>query len=243
MRAQLAAAPARRLGTGPSRRTRSAGGYTPDPVSAGPARAGQPGAGACCACDARAHAATPSGPARAYQRFKDADQHDRPPRRAERAGSTRTPNWPTPALERFHELFQRRRAGARQVVLRCRPRAPEPRRPGASPRVKALMKHPDFSLKQPEPRAQPDLHAAAAATRPRSTAPTPPATCSGPTACSSSTPSTRNSPPAWRACWTAGATLAEPYRSAAREAIARVAAKPDLSATTCARSSRARSTT
>ena len=53
--------------------------------------------------------------------------------------------------------------------------------------------------------------------------------CSGPIACWSSTPSTRSSRRAVARALDRWRPLAEPWRSAAREALLRVAAKPDLS--------------
>jgi aminopeptidase N len=82
-------------------------------------------------------------PGKAYQRFKDAGNMT--DRRA------RWKPWPAPpmaepALQRFHACSARP-AGHRQVV-RAAGRAPRARRPRVRA-VKALLKHPDFTLANP----------------------------------------------------------------------------------------------
>ena len=170
----------------------------------------------CCACTRRARG-DPVWPGRAYQRFKDAgNMTDRLGAltalvdRARRAGRRRR-------SQRFHALF-RDEALVIDKWFALQARAPEPGRDAARvfARAKALLQHPDFSLQEPEPRAQPAGHAVHASTRRPSTAPTPRATCSGPTACSSSTrinPQRRRAPGA-RAGPLAPAGRALPQRGA-----------------------------
>ena len=75
-------------GSGPTKRTRTTARYAPDPVSAG--RRALADLALAHAVPRRASpAATPCGPASAYQRFKDASQHDRPLQRAGGAGRSR----------------------------------------------------------------------------------------------------------------------------------------------------------
>ena len=228
-RGDAAAARARACATtgcGPSKRTRSTAATRPTRCSAGRRALANLALAMLCLRRARS-SGDPVWPGRAYQRFKDAGNM------TDRLGALaalvdRARELADAALERFHAMFrheplvidkwfalQARRAGARRA--------------GVFERVKALIAHPDFTLAEPEPRAQPDRHASAAqpgGLPPRRRAP---ATCSGPTACSSSTRSTRSSRRASRARSTAGRQLAEPYRGAAREAIARVAAQAELS--------------
>ncbi len=89
-------------------------------------------------------------PGRAYQRFKDAGQMtDR--HAALTALVDGHAALAEPALARFHELF----AGDELVIdkwFNLQARATEPLQAGAGgvlPRVKALMQHPDFSMKNP----------------------------------------------------------------------------------------------
>ena len=144
-------------------------------------------------------------------------------------------------VDRGHELAD---AGAASASTRCsrtsrwcidkwfalQAGAPGPRRQRAAERVKQLMKHPDFNIAQPEPRAQPDLQLLQRATRARfHRADARRLRVLGRPRDRARRASTRRSPRGWRARWTAGASWPSRYRSAAREAIARVAAKPDLS--------------
>ena len=169
-------------------------------------------------------------PGRAYQRFKDAGQMtDR--HAALTALVDGHAALAEPALARFHELF----AGDELVIdkwFSLQARANEPLQPGASSvlsRVKQLMQHPDFSLKNPN-RARSLLAGYC-----------------------------RENPAAFHRIDAAGyvfwadrvleldainpqlaarlartldrwSALAEPWRSAAREAVARVAASSRLSA-------------
>ena len=133
-----------------------------------------------------------------------------------------------PALERFHAL-----AHGDALVLdkwfalqaqRARARGREAGRVFA--RAKALLKHPRLHAKQPEPRAQPAVRAVR-----RQPGGLPPRRRRRLRVLGRPAARARRHQPAagrraWRARWTAGRHLAEPYRSAAREAIARVAAAP-----------------
>jgi aminopeptidase N len=172
-------------------------------------------------------------PGRAYQRFKDAGNM------TERLGAiTALVDAHSPlavqALERFHAM-----AGGDALLLdkwfMLQARAPEPvaglhaAEPGSSfARAKALLKHPDFSMRNPN-RFRSLLH----------------------TLCTANPAAFHRRDAAGYRLWAdrlleldainahvAGryaramdrwALLAEPWRSAAREAIARVAARPDLS--------------
>jgi aminopeptidase N len=168
-------------------------------------------------------------PGRAYQRFKDAAHM------TDRLGAiTALVDAHSPlaeaAIARFHAL-----AGGDALLLdkwfMLQARAPEPlgeRAGSAFARAKALLTHPDFSLRNPN-RARSLLAVL----------------------CTANPAAFHRSDAAGYVLWAeklleldainghvAGrfaramdrwATLAEPYRSAAREAIARVAAKPDLS--------------
>jgi aminopeptidase N len=174
-------------------------------------------------------------PGRAYQRFKDAGNM------TERLGAlsalvnAHSP-LAEPALARFHSLaagdalvldkWFALQASASEAVAGVHP---APAQPGAVfARAKALLKHPDFSLKNPN--------------RTRSLLTL---------LCTQNPAAFHRLDAAGYVLWAdqlleidalnghvAGrmaramdrwASLAEPYRSAAREAIARVAAKPDLS--------------
>jgi aminopeptidase N len=167
----------RATGNGPSRRTRSSGGYSPDPVSSGRRALANLALGMLC-LRRRAPGGDVVWPGRAYQRFKDAgNMTDRfnalarwcVARRAGRAGAAALPR-----------AVQGRSAGHRQVV-RAAGRAPETDG-RVFARAKQLLKHPDFSLKNPNRARSLICSAVHAATRPRSTAPMRPAMCSGPTA-------------------------------------------------------------
>jgi aminopeptidase N len=163
-------------------------------------------------------------PGRAYQRVKDAgNMTDR--LGALQALVARTPSWPTLALARFHARFK---GDALAIDKWFALQAWHPRAWAAPAacfaRVKQLLQHPDFSLRNPN-RARSLLLQLCVYNPAAFHRPTPPATCSGPSAAGAG----RAQPAAGRP---PGARhgplghLAEPYRSAAREAIARVAAKP-----------------
>jgi aminopeptidase N len=224
-RAQLAT-PARRLGLGlgsaPGQR-----GYRPTPAQAG--RRALANLALAMLCLHAVRSGDPVWPGRAYQRFKDAGNMTDRSARCRRCGQRPRRTGRAGAGKRFHELFRRRRAGAGQVVRAAgrRARPVGGCRAGAGARQGAAQA-PRLLAEEPEPRAQPDLHAVHA------------------------------NPAAFHRADAAGyvfwadrvleldafnpqvaarlaramdrwAVLAEPYRSAAREAIARVAAKPDLS--------------
>ena len=203
------------------------GGYSPDPVSSG-RRALANLALAMLCLDAQARGDT-VWPGKAYQRFKDAGNM------TDRLGALTALveadlDLAQPALKRFHALFQ----GEDLVIdkwFALQGRGPEPVGQGAGrslQRVKTLMQHPDFSLRNPN-RARSLLFSY-----------------------------TMHNPAGFHRADAAGYVfwadrvieldainpqlasrlarvmdrwkkLAEPYRSGAREAIARVAGKPDLS--------------
>ena len=164
--------------------------------------------------------ARPRLPARQGRR-----QHDRPLRRAAGAGRRARSRWPTPALAHFHALF-RGDALVLDKWFALQARAPEAadgaRLPALRPGTRAA-EAPGLLAEEPEPRAQPAAARCAAATRPPSTAPTPRATCSGPSSCSSSDAINPQIAARLARAMDRWSALAEPYRSAAREAIARVA--------------------
>jgi len=95
--------------------TRYDGGYCARPGADRPARAGQPGADACCAGTPR-RSGDAVWPGRRLPALQGRRQHDRPPRRPGGPGRQRRRSWPTPALARFHALVQGRGPGAGQVV-------------------------------------------------------------------------------------------------------------------------------
>ncbi len=204
-----------------------AGGYSPDPASAG--RRALANRALSMLCRHAAERGETVWPGRAYQRFKDAGNM------SDRLGalSALVDNrleLAAPALERFHALF-RDEALVIDKWFALQARTPEPVGAGSGQglaRVKKLMQHPDFSMRNPN--------------RARSLIATfcmhNPAGFHRPDAAGYVFWADRvleldgfNQQVASRLArvmdrWT---QLAEPYRSAAREAIARVAAKPDLS--------------
>ena len=201
----------------------SLGGYTPDPVSAGRrALANQALAHLCLAAAQRRD---PVWPGRAYQRFKDATNM------TDRLGALNAlvsshAELAEPALQRFHALFQDE---ALVIDKWFALQASAPEKDGhVFARARQLLSHPDFSLRNPN-RARSLITAL----------------CFG-------------NPAAFHRIDAAGYVfwadrvieldginpqlaarvaramdrwkqLVEPYRAAAREAIARVAAKPELS--------------
>jgi aminopeptidase N len=203
------------------------GGYSPDPVSAGKRALANLALFMLC-LDAQAQGDT-VWPGKAYQRFKDAGNM------TDRLGALAALldadcELAQPALQRFHALFQ----GEDLVIdkwFALQARAPEPVGAGAGrslQRVKALMQHPDFSIKNPN-RARSLIFTFTMFN---------PAGFHRPDAAGYVFWADRvleldaiNPQVASRLARTMDRwkKLAEPYRSAAREAIARVAAKPDLS--------------
>jgi aminopeptidase N len=207
------------------------GGYSPDPVSAGRrALANLALAMLCLDAQARGDSVWPG---KAYQRFKDAGNM------TDRLGGLAAlleahHELAQPALERFHALFK----GEDLVIdkwFAMQARAPEPVGAAAAggagralQRVKALMQHPDFSIRNPN-RARSLLFSFTMFN---------PAGFHRPDAAGYVFWADRvleldaiNPQVAARLARTMDRwkKLAEPYRSAAREAIARVAAKPELS--------------
>jgi aminopeptidase N len=154
--------------------------------------------------------------------FQGRRQHDRPLQRAGAlVGSGH--ELAAPALAALPRLFKDE-PWCWTSGLRCRP-APD-RGGNVLPVVRQLMRT-RLQPAQPQPRAQRDLQLLQRQPG-RFHRATRPAMCSGASACWSWThqPAGRRPPGARLDRWK---KLAEPYRSAAREAIARVAAKTDLS--------------
>ena len=200
-----------------------AGGYTPDPVSAGK-RALANLALSMLVLDAQA-TGDAVWPGKAYQRFKDASNM------TERLGAlaalvNANAALATPALERFHALFKD------DALVVDKWFALQARAPEADGRVfaraRALLKHPDFSLKNPN-RAR-SLLASLCMFNPaafhRADAGGYVFWAEQVLAIDAINPQLASRIARAMDRW---AVLAEPYRSAAREAVARVAAKPDLS--------------
>ena len=203
----------------------TSGAYTPDPVSAGKRALANRALGMLCLDAATTGDAV--WPGRAYQRFKDAANM------TDRIGALTAlvhnhAELAVPALARFHEMFS-----ADALVIdkwfELQMAAPEAADGRVFTKARALMKHADFSIRNPN-RARSLIY----------------------TLC-------RHNPSAFHRVDGAGyafwadrvleldavnpqlasriarisdrwSQLAEPYRSAAQEAVKRVAAKPDLSA-------------
>jgi len=203
------------------------GGYSPDPVSAGKrALANLSLAMLCLDAQARGDAVWAG---KAYQRFKDAGNM------TDRLGALSAlveshAELASPALERFHAMFKDE-ALVIDKWFALQARATEPVGAGAGrvfQRVKALTQHPDFSMKNPN-RARSLLFSFAMfnpAAFHRSDA-------AGYVFWADKVIELDGINPQVAARFARmldrWKKLAEPYRSAAREAIARVAAKPDLS--------------
>ncbi|MCW7536282.1 aminopeptidase N [Aquabacterium sp. A7-Y] len=199
------------------------GGYSPDPVSSGRrALANLALANLCLAATAQS---TTEWPGKAYQRFKDANNM------TDRIGAVGAlvgahHELAEPALQRFHALF---RDEALVIDKWFALQASAPEKDGkVFARAKQLLSHPDFSLRNPN-RARSLVTAL----------------------CFSNPAAFHRRDAAGYVFWADRVLeldainpqlaarvaramdrwkqLAEPYRSAAREAIARVAAKPELS--------------
>jgi aminopeptidase N len=206
-------------------------GYAPSPAQAG--RRSLANLALSMLCLHAVKVADPVWPGRAYQRFKDAANM------TDRLGALAAlvdahAELAAPALQRFYELFK----GDALVIdkwFALQARAPEPVGEGAGrvfQRAKALLAHPDFSLRNPN-RARSLLFTLTMVN---------PAAFHRPDAAGYVFWADRvleldavNPQLAARLArvmdrWR---KLAPPYRSAAREAIARVAAKPDLSNDVC----------
>ncbi|WP_422846438.1 aminopeptidase N [Acidovorax sp. M2(2025)] len=199
------------------------GGYRPDPVSAG--RRALSGLALQMLCIAAQHSGDPVWPGKAYQRFKTAgNMTDR--FNALTALVVSGSELAAPALARFHALFK-----DEPLVIdkwfALQAGAPD-RGGNVLPAVRQLMQHPDFSLKNPN-RARSVIFSY----------------------CSANPGAYHRADAAGYVFWSDRVLeldainpqvaarlaraldrwkkLAEPWRNAAREAIARVAAKPDLS--------------
>ncbi|HEY9105698.1 MAG TPA: aminopeptidase N, partial [Roseateles sp.] len=200
-----------------------AGGYTPDPVSSGK-RALANLALSMLVLDAQATGDT-VWPGKAYQRFKDASNM------TDRLGALAAlvnagAELAQPALERFHSLFKDD-ALVIDKWFALQARAPESEG-RVFARAKALTKHADFTLKNPN-RAR-SLLASLCMFNPAAFHRTDAAGyvfwAEQVLAVDAINPQLASRLARAMDRW---AVLAEPYRSAAREAVARVAAKPDLS--------------
>jgi aminopeptidase N len=199
------------------------GAYSPDPVSAG--RRELAGVALHMLCLAATHGGELVWPGKAYQRFKDAgNMTDR--LNALEALVYSGHALAGRALQRYYELF-RHEPLALDKWFSLQARAPD-RGGNVLPQVRTLLKHPDFSLRTPN-RARSLVfgycHANPAAFH---------RTDAGGYAfwadrvleLDALNPQVASRLARAMDSW---ARLAEPYRSAAREAIARVAAKANLS--------------
>lgn len=204
------------------------GGYSPDPVSSG--RRALANRALAMLCRDAVASGDAIWPGRTYQRFKDATNM------SDRLGALSAlveshAELAAPALARFHAMF-RDEALVIDKWFALQARTPEPMVGSAVgqglDRVLRLMQHPDFSLRNPN-RARSLIS----------------------TFCMHNQAAFHRSDAAGYAFWAdrvlemdtlnpqvasrlarvmdRWTQLAEPYRSAARQAIARVAAKPDLS--------------
>jgi aminopeptidase N len=202
---------------------RDTGAYTPDPVSSG--RRALAGIALTHLCLAARASGDSVWPGKTLQRFKDAgNMTDRFNALSALVSSGHA--LAAQALARFHEIFKNE---ALVIDKWFSLQAGAPDRGGdILPLVKQLMKHPDFSIKNPN-RARSVIFSYCSAN---------PGALHRPDAAGYVFWSDRvieldaiNPQVAARLAraldrWS---KLAEPYRSAAREAIARVAARPDLS--------------
>ncbi len=206
------------------------GAYTPDPVSSGRrALAGLALRMLCLGARGNDACSTGSGqgvwPGKAYQRVKDAgNMTDRLNALAALVDAGH--ELAAPALARFHTLFQHEPL-ALDKWFALQARAPD-RGGSVLPAVRELMKHPDFSLRNPN-RARSLIfsycHGNPAGFHRRD--------ASGYVFWADRVLELDALNPQVAArlarAMDAWARLAEPYRAAAREAIARVAARPELS--------------
>ncbi|NML44683.1 aminopeptidase N [Ramlibacter sp. G-1-2-2] len=202
---------------------RENGAYSPDPVSSG--RRALAGLALTHLCLAARKTNDPVWPGRAYQRFKDAsNMTDR--FNALAALVTSNNELAPQALQRFHAMFKNE-ALVLDKWFALQAGAPD-RNGNILPVVKALMQHPDFNIRNPN-RARSVIFSY----------------------CSANPGGFHRSDAAGYVFWSERVVeldainpqvaarlaraldrwrkLAEPLRGAAREAIARVAAKPDLS--------------
>jgi aminopeptidase N len=205
-------------------------GYEPSPAQSG--QRALAGLALANLCRHATRTGDPVWPGRAYQRVKEAsNMTDR--FAALSALVESHAELAAPALERFHALFRDEPLVLDKWFM-LQARAPEPVGAGAGAtfaRVKALMQHPDFTLKNPN-RARSLLFAL----------------------CMHNPAAFHRTDAAGYVFWAERVleldafnpqvaarlaraldrwkTLAEPWRDAAREALARVAARPDLSGAT-----------
>jgi aminopeptidase N len=199
------------------------GGYSPDPISAGKRSLANLALAMLC-LDSVSRGDT-VWPGRAYQRFKDAsNMTDRQGALVALVGAHS--ELADPALARFYELFKHEPLVIDKWFT-LQATAPEAGGKVFS-RVKALMSHPDFTLKNPN-RARSLIAAVCMAN---------PAAFHRPDAAGyvfwadrvleldAMNPQLASRIARVMDRWS---RLAEPYRGAAREAVARVAAKTDLS--------------
>ncbi|MFT3811848.1 MAG: aminopeptidase N [Acidovorax sp.] len=201
----------------------SHGGYQPDPVSSG--RRALAGLALAMLCLAARHTGDTVWPGKTYQRFKDAgNMTDRSNALSALVGSGHA--LAQPALARFHQLFKDE-ALVLDKWFALQAGAPD-RGGNVLPAVRDLMRHPDFNLKNPN-RARSVIFSY----------------------CNANPGAFHRADAAGYVFWSERVLeldafnpqvaarlaraldrwkkLAEPYRTAAREAIARVAAKADLS--------------
>jgi aminopeptidase N len=199
------------------------GGYQPDPVSSG--RRALAGLALAMLCLAARHTGDTVWPGKTYQRFKDAgNMTDRFNALSALVGSGHA--LAQPALARFHQLFKDE-ALVLDKWFALQAGAPD-RSGHILPAVRDLMRHPDFNLKNPN-RARSVIFSY----------------------CSANPGAFHRADAAGYVFWSERVLeldafnpqvaarlaraldrwkkLAEPYRTAAREAIARVAAKAGLS--------------
>jgi aminopeptidase N len=202
---------------------RDSGGYRPDPVSSG--RRALSGLALSMLCQAASRTGDTVWPGKAYQRFKDAgNMTDRFNALTALVGSGHA--LAQQALARFHALFKDE-ALVLDKWFALQAGAPD-RGGNVLPAVRQLMQHPDFNLKNPN-RARSVIFSY----------------------CSANPGAFHRADAAGYVFWSERVLeldainpqvaarlaraldrwkkLAEPYRTAAREAIARVAARPDLS--------------
>ena len=146
MRGQLARAPARRLGAGLGRRTRSHGGYSPTGVVRARAARWPTWRWPCWCATPRARGDA-VWPGKALPALQGRRQHDRPPRRARRAGERAlgAGRAGAGALPRAVPATRRWSSTSGSACRRARPS----RTAACSPACKPLLQHPDFSMNNP----------------------------------------------------------------------------------------------
>ena len=135
-------------GPGPSSSTRRAAATRRSAARPGPrALAGR---ALAMLCRHAARSGNPVWPGRAYQQVQGCRQHDRAAGRTERAGAMRAPSWPTrrcSASTRWPTAIHWSSTSGSTLQARA---SEDPLGPGAAlARVKALLQHKDFSLRNP----------------------------------------------------------------------------------------------